>query len=205
MSETDDYKLARMWFDEKSAIMESLLGKEHDVVMHALIPYAIGGALDLYYFPNGITGTAIATKELCEVPHQGSSNSVLETYEMVMFTKCPLSLDDADNASTEFGRAHKKITQILNVVAPYSANARLNPNETCEMPEDMEVIGGKCFIFDAYGAQPAKSAVFGLLTIIEVFRSEMDFARKNGGAKLVAKLKDAGHYPYSDMERSPVA
>jgi hypothetical protein len=36
------------------------------MVMHAIIPYAIGGGLDLYYYPNGLPGTAIATKELSE-------------------------------------------------------------------------------------------------------------------------------------------
>jgi len=46
--------------------MEAILGKEHDMVMHAMIPYAIGGGLDLYYFPNKIEGVAIATKELSE-------------------------------------------------------------------------------------------------------------------------------------------
>ena len=33
----------------------------------------------------------------------------------------------------------------------------------------------------------------------------MNFARKNGGAKLIKRLKAAGHYPYSDMNRKPVA
>jgi len=41
--------------------------------------------------------------------------------------------------------------------------------------------------------------------IIEVFRSEMDFARENGGASLLQRLDDAGHYPYSDLDREPVA
>ena len=40
---------------------------------------------------------------------------------------------------------------------------------------------------------------------MEIFRSEMDFARANGGEELVAKLKAEGHYyPYSDLDRAPV-
>ena len=64
MGRDNDEKLAQEWFDNKTAMMVDLLGKEHDMVMHAVIPYAIGGGLDLYYFPHGIEGTAIATKEL---------------------------------------------------------------------------------------------------------------------------------------------
>ena len=45
MNEEDDERLAQEWHDRKSLLMESLLGKEHDMVMHAMIPYAIGGAL----------------------------------------------------------------------------------------------------------------------------------------------------------------
>jgi hypothetical protein len=43
------------------------------------------------------------------------------------------------------------------------------------------------------------------LAVIEVFRSEMDYARKNGGAKLLHRLKAKGHYPHYDLDREPVA
>ena len=60
---TEEYDQAaeEAWYDEKSSYMESILGPEHDHVMHAIVPYAVGGALDLYYFPSGLPGTAIAT------------------------------------------------------------------------------------------------------------------------------------------------
>ena len=204
MTEDEENRLTEEWYERKTAMMVDVLGKEHDMVMHAIIPYAVGGGLDLYYFPNGIEGTAIATKELCETPGEGSSNEVFDTYELVMFTRHPISLEDARNEATSFGRAHRSINAILNCIAPYSAQATLNPNETCEFPEDMESIGGKCLIFDAYGFD-ADQAEFGLLALIEIHRSEMDFARKHGGANLIAKLKQAGYYPYSDMDRPAVA
>jgi len=204
MTEDHDEKFAREWYDNKTAMMVEILGKEHDIVMHAIIPYAIGGGLDLYYYPNGITGTAGATKELCEMPGQGSSNDVFENYELVMFTRHALALDDAQEESTPFGRAQHTINAILNCIAPYSSQATLNPHETCEFPEDMETIGGKCLIFDAYEFD-GQLAEFGLLVIIEIYRSEMDYAREHGGEKLLAKLKKADYYPYSDMERRAVA
>jgi hypothetical protein len=201
-----DEEAGQRWYDRKSALMEEMLGKEHDMVMHAIIPYAVGGGLDLYYYPNGVSGTAIATKELSELPGEGSSNNMFQCYELVMFTKHQLDLDAAKDEETAFGRAHSVINAVLNQIAPYSAQATLNPNETCEFPADMPHVGGRCLIFDGYPSYPDdEPAEFGLLAVIEVFRSEMNYARKNGGAKLLNRLKAKGHYPYSDMDREPVA
>jgi hypothetical protein len=199
-------KLAEAWQDQKSTLMEAILGREHDMVMHAIIPYAIGGGLDLYYYPHLIPGTAIATKELSDLPDQGSSNRVFSSYELAMFTRHTLNLDHAKDDSTPFGRAHSNINRILNCIARYSASATLNPKETCEFPADMEHLGGKCLIFDAYGP-PTTGEVrgFGVLIVIELHRSEMEFARSSGGSELIQRLKAGGHYPYSDLERDPVA
>jgi hypothetical protein len=199
-------ELARPWYDHKSALMEASLGKEHHTVMHAIIPYAVGGALDLYYYPNGLPGTAIATKELSELPNEGSSNDVYGSYELVMFTRHPLDLDRALDTATDFGRAHANVNTLMNLIARYSAQATLNPGETCEFPADMERVGGKCLIFDAYACHSDDLAQrFGLLAILEVFRSEMQFARESGSGQLIARLKAKGFYPYSDLDRGAVA
>jgi hypothetical protein len=200
-----DQRRAQEWYEQKSKLMEESLGREHDMVMHALIPYAIGGGLDLYYYPNGVAGTAIATKELSDLPGEGSSNRSFDTYELVMFTRHALDLDAAKDQSTPFGQAHSNINRVLNLIARYSAEAKLNPYETCEFPAEMEHVGGKCLVFDGYARHSEGLAhSFGLLAVIEVHRSEMEFAREHGGAALLAKLKSAGHYPYSDLERDPV-
>jgi hypothetical protein len=194
------------WDKEKSAFMEAVLGQEHDMVMHAIIPFAVGGGLDLYYYPNGAPGTGIATKELVDRRGKGPSNRVFPCYELVMFTKHTLNLDEAKNPETPFGAAHTKINSVLNLIANYCAQAKLNPNETCEFPAEMEKVGGKCLIFDAYpSAKTTGPKGMGLLLVMEVHRSEMEFARQNGGEKLIEKLKESGVYPYSDMERDPVA
>ena len=204
--DNDEEDIDQEWYERKSAYMEASLGKEHNMVMHALIPYALGGSLDLYYYPNGVAGTAIATKELAEGSNDGPSNDLYRSYELVMFTKHRLDFDKASDENTRFGRAHANIGAILNVIARYSEQATLNPNETCEFPEDYEGIGGKCLILDGYACHSDDVAeAFGLLAIIEVFRSEMEYARKHGGAELIERLKAKVHYPYSDLDRKPVA
>jgi len=126
------------------------------------------------------------------------------TYELVMFTHHQLDLKQAKDRNTPFGRIHATINSILNPIARYSAEATLNPLQTCEFPAEMKNVGGKCLIFDRFPPGEGKQD-FGLLCVIEVFRSEMDFARKNGSAKLTERLRAASAYPYSDMGRKPVA
>lgn len=205
-ADSEGEERAREWYEHKSRLMEASLGREHDMVMHAIIPFYVGGGLDLYYYPHGIPGTAIATKELSELPNEGSSNDEYRCYELVMFTRHPLDLNAAKDDGTAFGRAHASINAILNLIARYSAEATLNPEETCEFPADMKTVGGKCLIFDGYARHSDHIARdFGLLAIIEVFPSEMNYARKHGGGKLIAMLRDGRHYPYSDLDRDPVA
>lgn len=203
-TQEEEEKLEEAWYDEKSRLMESVLGKEHDMVMHALIPYEVGGALDLYYFPNGVPGTAIATKELANACRESSANDKYRKYELVMFTREALKLDEANDGQTAFGKAHENINAILNPIARYSEDAKLNPNDTCEFPDDFDGIGGKCLIFSAYKSGSDDVEDFGLLAVIEVFRSEMEFARENGGGELIKLLQAAGHYPYSELNRAPV-
>ncbi|ACT95682.1 hypothetical protein [Dyadobacter fermentans] len=51
-------------YEAKRKGLENVLGKMHDIVGHAIIPFAVGGAVDMYYFPNHIPGTGFATMEL---------------------------------------------------------------------------------------------------------------------------------------------
>jgi hypothetical protein len=204
-SDPANEELAKRWYERKSALMEVSLGEAHDVVMHAIIPYAVGGALDLYYYPKGLPGTAIATKELSENLDAGPSNDVFDRYELVMFTKHKLDLDAATDETTAFGRQHSRISSILNPIARYSEQVRLNPLETCEFPTDTPRVGGACLVFDAFAHHSDEMVgSFGLLAVIEVFRSEMDYARRRTSAELLRQLKAKGCYPYSDLDREPV-
>lgn len=204
MSDDDDSPLLEEWYQRKSELLQDLLGPEHNMVLHAMLPYALGGSLDLYFYPQGIPGVGVATKELSELPGEGSTNEVFESYELVMFTRHPLEFDNQDETATPFGRALQNISPILNCMARYSAEASLNPRETCEFPEEFETLGGKCLIFDSYGQEADEPADFGLLLVLEIHPSEMAYAREHGGQQLLDRLKQAGHYPYSDLDRPAV-
>jgi hypothetical protein len=41
MTEDDDERAAQQWYDRKTGMMVDILGEEHGMVMHAMIPYAV--------------------------------------------------------------------------------------------------------------------------------------------------------------------
>ncbi len=190
--------------DLKRQGMERVLGTMYDLVGHAIIPFEVGGAVDMYYFPGAMDGTGFATMELIAPDGSGPKPSRIGTYELVAFTRHRIG----DEAGKEaFDRIERAICGIFTVVGRYSFEARLNPGETIEVPAG-EDAPNRCLILDEYAKPGIEFTIggrrHGLLLLIEVFRSEMDHAMKNGSREVLARLKETGHYPFSDLDREPV-
>jgi hypothetical protein len=185
--------------------LQNVLGKMHNLVGHALIPFEIGGAVDMYYFPNHIKGTGFATMELLNPKGIGPLENRFGTYELVAFTKCEMDVED--NPDSAFNLIERIITGIFTQIGNYSFEAILNPGETIELPqgEDEETL---CLVFDLYKPDDKKfqigSREHHLLICLHLFRSEMEFAMDNGSETLISLLKEKGVYPYSDLDREPV-
>jgi Suppressor of fused protein (SUFU) len=192
-------------YELKSKGLESVLGKMHDLVGHAIIPFALGGAVDMYYFPNHIKGTGFATMELLNPDGTGPLPNKLGTYEIVAFTKH--DYNSSDDIQTPFNLIERSICGIFTTIGFFSQEAVLNPLETCEVPNG-EGEDNSCLVFDLYEPDNRKFHIGNrqnhLLLCLQVFRNEMNFARDKGSEELIKKLKDAGHYPYSDLDRQPV-
>ena len=110
-----------------------------------------------------------------------------------------------EGAESPFNQIERRICGTLTMIGIYSKDAVLNPGETCELPVDDEE--NKCLIFNRY--PELAPLIIGdrrhhLLLCLEIFRSEMLYAMENGSVHLFEKLKAAGHYPYSDLDREPV-
>lgn len=197
--------IGRKWYDQKTQWLSARLGPEHESSMHAIIPYALGGALDLWFYPHGIPGTAIATKELSEVPESSPCNLIFSCYELLMFTRAQFEPAHVKKPETPFGKAFRFINGVLNALAPSCATALLNPRESCEFPADIEAVGGTLLLFDGYGSWPKDAeGDFGLLLLLWIHRQEFEFIGKHGSERLLERLKGAGVYPYSDPDRPPV-
>lgn len=194
-------------YEAKQAALERILGQMHDLVGHAIIPFQIGGAVDMYYFPKNIPGTGFATMELIEPDGSGPKPNRVGTYELVAFTKHAMPSPEDKSEEHPFNKIERRICGIFTATGLYSYEAVLNPGETCEIP-GKEGEPNICLLFDEYapGGKPFEidGKKHGLLLVIEVFRSEMEYAMKHGSAAVLTKLKEAGHYPYSDLDRKPV-
>lgn len=193
-------------YEAKKAALEQILGPMHDFVGHAIIPFQIGGAVDMYYFPNGIKGTGFATMELIEPDGTGPKPNRIGTYELVAFTKIPIPSASEKKDDHPFNKIERRMCGILTTTGLYSYEAVLNPGETCEVP--LGEGETRCLILDEYAPDGKSFEIngnkHGLLLCLEVFRSEMEYAMEHGSAAVLQKLKDAGHYPYSDLDREPV-
>lgn len=192
-------------YELKEQGLENVLGKMHGIVGHAIIPFSIGGAVDMYYFTNHIKGTGFATMELLNPEGNGPKPNKIGTYELVAFTK--LDYNDNQENQTQFNTIERRFCGIFTTIGNYSFQAVLNPKETIEVPNGTDE--NNCLILDNYIPEN-KTFKIGershhLLLCLEVFRTEMQFARENGSEKLLELLKAKGHYPYSDLDREPVA
>jgi hypothetical protein len=194
-------------YEVKRAALERILGPMHSLVGHAIIPFQVGGAVDMYYFPNGIAGTGFATMELIEPDGSGPKPNRIGTYELVAFTRQQMPSSDEEAGDHPFNRIERRICGIFTTIGFYSYDAVLNSGETCEVP-GKEGEPNKCLIFDEYTPDGAAFEIDGkrhcLLLCLEVFRSEMEHAMKCGSATVLKRLKEAGYYPYSDLDREPV-
>ena len=206
----EDYSIN---YELKKEGLERILGPMHDMVSHAIIPFQVGGAVDMYYFPHAIPGTAFVTMELIEPNGSGPQPSRIGTYELIAFTRLEITRDEKyevihgkDGGS--FNAIERRLCGIFTSIGRYSAIAILNPCETCEVPAEKDEPYA-CLVLDEWKKPGLEfkigSRKHGLLLCIEIFRSEMEFAMQNGSQALFKRLKAKGYYPYSDLDRQPVA
>ena len=163
----------------------------------------------MYYFTKGVVGTAFATMELIEPDGSSPRPNRIGTYELLAFTKHAYITGDGGESeeALPFNEIERRICGLFTTIGHYSTEAALNPGDTCEIPmgDDEE---NACMLFDEY-SKNGRGLEYSdrrhcLLLCIEVFREEMEFSREHGCSGLLEKLKMAGHYPYSDLDRESV-
>ncbi len=204
-----------MHYELKEKAMERILGPLYELVGHALIPFQMCGPVDMYYFTNCLPGTVFATMELIEPDGTGPKPNHIGTYELITCTKLNMPPPEPrkvrkkrieEGRLTEFDKIECRMKGIMTTMGNYSYQAVINPGETAEIPwEDEET---SYLIFDEFDTKGVPFEIEGkkhcLLLCIEIIRSEMEYARKFGSRSLLTKLKEAGFYPYSDLDRKPV-
>ncbi len=192
-------------FDEgKQAALDATLGAMEEHVIHAIIPFFVGGGLDLYPFRRHIPGTLYVTQELFTWDKRDRAKpSKHGCFELAAAYR-----DEESLGGEGMPPSVEKASNILNPVARYSHMAKLNPGETAEIPGD-EGEPNTCFVLDRLDLRGKSLSTGGepffIMIVIHVHPSELAFARTEGSAKLLERLKARGFYPYSDLDRQPVA
>ena len=211
IEEVSEDKLNEFYLLKEKA-MEEVLGRMYGLVGHAIIPFQIGGAVDMYYFPNTpIEGTTFATMELIEYENKGPIPNRNGMFELLAFTKLKINkqINQVEKSPEDsvFDSIERRICGIFTSIGNYSFQAKLEPGETCEIP-GKEGEENTCLVFDEYRDENVDFLIngkkYGLLICIEIFRSEMEYAMEYGSKELFMLLKDKGYYPYSDLNRTPV-
>jgi len=154
--------------------------------------------------------------ELITPDGKGPMPSSIGTYELISCTKLKNTSTTnepfeerkkriEEGRITPFEQINHRLCMIMTMLGRYSFEAILQPGETCELPTEDEVI---CVVFDEFDSDGIpfniEDKTHGLLLCIEIFRSEMEYAMQHGSRDLLAKLKAAKAYPYSDLDRESV-
>ena len=152
-------------------LLDEILGPVEPFMIHSIIPFCIGGALDLHYYARSrFGGTFFASWELT-APEFLPSNRSFDAFELAIATRLTVKPQPGEPpAETKkpgffkrlFGREksvespeekkrddlHRVLTNLAFYVC--SDGVEVNGYDTLEFPQDIddEQLAGRCFIFD---------------------------------------------------------
>lgn len=188
------------WDALKSKALANVLGPMDDIVSHAVIPYELGGHVDLYHYEQALPGTALVTMELVRPDGSGPLPSRIGTYELLAFTRHRRAGDHASyDAFTE------RLCGTFTTLGRYGEQAVLEPGQSATIPwhDGLE----RVVLFaqhERFGSFQIGRSKHGLLTCIEIHPFEVEFAQEHGSEALIDALRSVGAYPYSDLDRPAI-
>ena len=180
----DDWK--QTW-DAREAVLVSVLGETDGMVLHAMIPFHLGGQADVICFRKHIPGRVAAT---CELLGEASQiKNELGAYELMIAHR-----DDNDWGPNIIAR-----------LARYTCDARLEPGHTMDIatavPKGSTIAG---FLFCAYARFTYRGQDAGLLLCLGITADELEQCKAGRRDEVLSALKAAGVYPYTDLSRRSV-
>lgn len=174
-------------WDARQAALESVLGPADDSVLHALVPFYLGGQADVLSFRKLIDGRIAATCELLgEESQQPNSQG---TYELAIAHR-----DDNDWGPN-----------IISRLARYKCEAVLEPGETMDIgpavPAKSTITG---FLFDDFKRMKYEGRDAGILLCIGLTADELAACQEGRRGEVREALKARNVYPYTDLFRRSV-
>ena len=174
-------------WDARKAAIESVLGPSEDTVLHALVPFYLGGQADVLTFRKHIAGRVAATCELLGEPSQ--KRNLLGTYELVIAYR-----DESDWGPN-----------VISKLARYTCDAQLEPGQTMDIgpavPPRSTISG---FFFDDYKRMNFEREEAGLLLCIALTADELAACKQGKRQMVYEALVAQGVFPYTDLFRASV-
>lgn len=178
----DDDNFEHLW-NSRIAAMAKRLGPCGDMVLHAVIPYFLGGNADIVMFPNHLPdGVVYVTSDLTGEASEQIPNQ-LGQYELA------ICLKDRDEPLLDVLTCIPRVTEVLKFEALETAD--IFPNY-----KDQSI---KAFIFFHLNEQPLtfrlENQACGVLFFMGITQEELDYKQANGSEALIEQLKTSGVYP----------
>ena len=188
--QTQNDEWQTIW-DARITALTPILGKPADTVLHAVIPFQLGGAADVLPFPDFAPGITYVTAEMTG-ENVGQRPTSLGNYELMICARKEL----------------QKAGDFISDLARYTCDAELEPGETM----DIGTYFGDSTIRAVLFTHPREHAVhfeflgqrYGLLLCIGLTAEELAFKQRHGSESLLALLKQHGIYPYTTPDRPSV-
>jgi hypothetical protein len=175
------------WWKARVAALEQVLGTSEGGIWEADVPFDAGGTADLVRFRQHVAGVCYATAELAG--REDQVPSTLGYYELVICTR----------------KESNWAADLVSRLARYTTEAELNPGDTMDLsgavPKRATIAG---LLFLQYATLRIEGHDCGLLLCLGVTADELAACQAGRQAEVLEKLKAAGVYPFTDLDRPSV-
>jgi hypothetical protein len=187
--QTDEWQ--KIW-DGRIAALMPILGKPSDTVLHAVIPFQLGGSADVLQFPDFTPGITYVTAEMTG-KEVGQLPTTLGNYELMICAR--QELGDAGDLISKLGS--------------HTCEAELEPGETMDVGAFFGDSTIRALLFTHPREQPVHfdflGQRYGLLLCIGITAEELQFKQKHGSESLLALLREQGVFPYTSPSRPSIS
>ena len=173
------------------AALQGVFGPADDHVFHAPVPFEFGrdagGAADVVRFRRWCDGVLYVTADLIGCDGQ------VET------SQGPYELAIAHRTETQWG------ADLISRLAHYTLEAALEPDET--MSIDGAVPQGSAvsaLLFTKVADLDVGGVTAGVLLCVGITDDELAYAHEHEPGTLLARLKEAAVYPFTELNRASV-
>ncbi len=181
----------QVW-DARLAALTQILGDPDESVLHAAIPFHLGGNADVLRFRNYVPGITYVTADLTGAD-VGQVRSTLGNYELIVCCRQGLA----------------RAAQLISGLSRYTCEAHLEPGETMDLDGYFGDSTIRALLFSQLDGPAGHFRMFGqtygLLLCIGITSKELEYGHSFSTDRLLALLKDHGVFPYTVPDRKSVS